>query len=158
MDHRTAGNGHDLAEIRGLYACGEADAALHRAAPRGSRRRLPLDAVPVAILHGEPLLRLPLDSRSGFVLARVDGVTSIRGIVHVAAMPVDAVLDILDALLDLGALALTADGDGDDGDDDEPTSPRAVAPARVGVVDDDEDDEPTERRASLSMVVEHRES
>ncbi|HSO40574.1 MAG TPA: hypothetical protein VLT33_48940 [Labilithrix sp.] len=139
---RRVGEQAEIAEIRRLYACGEVDAAMDLAGRVRSSASVPADAVPIVIVNAETLKLLPLDHRSGFILARVDGISTIRSIVDTAAMPLEEVLDILDKLFTVGALALAAP-------DDEPTIPRpTVAAPRTEDLEDTtiDDDEPTERR------------
>lgn len=53
------------------------------------------------------ILTLPIDHRAGFVLAHVDGSTSVRTIIDISGMPQEEVTGVVDRLLALGAIALT---------------------------------------------------
>jgi len=48
----------------------------------------------------------PIDHRAGFLLAHIDGVTSVQGLVDVAAMPENEVREILERLRRLGIVAI----------------------------------------------------
>jgi hypothetical protein len=48
----------------------------------------------------------PPPSTTGFLLAHIDGVTSVQGLVDIAAMPENEVHAILERLLRLGIVAL----------------------------------------------------
>ena len=65
----------------------------------GSFRRVPMLTVPFDQLHS-----LSLDSRIGFLVALIDGASSIETLLDVAAMPPREVLHALVTLRDLGIL------------------------------------------------------
>ncbi|MBX3208893.1 MAG: hypothetical protein KF764_27930 [Labilithrix sp.] len=70
------------------------------------RPRMPLSSIPRRVIDEGALLALPLDHRAGFVLAHVDGETSIRSLVDVCGMPQDELVDIVAKLLALRVIAL----------------------------------------------------
>ena len=70
------------------------------------RMVLPAAAVPWLLVTYDELRRLPLDSRDGFVLSLIDGRCTIEMILDIAAMPEDAVTEVLHRLLQLGAIEL----------------------------------------------------
>jgi hypothetical protein len=96
-----------VGEIRRLYAKGEVEAALDLATlvqPRGSA--FSLHAVPVVVCTPAELLALPLDARSGFLLARIDGFSTLQTLLDVSAMPEPEAMSLLEELLSLGAVRL----------------------------------------------------
>ena len=94
-------------EIRRLYAQGEVDAALDLAAiVRPSTVGFSLQAVPRVIVTPQQLLALPLDPRSGFLLARIDGFSSLQTLLDVSAMPAGEAMALLEELIALGAVEL----------------------------------------------------
>jgi hypothetical protein len=67
----------------------------------GARRRIPR-----TVRTKAEIAAAPIDHRAGFLLAHVDGVTSVQGLVDIAAMPENEVHAILERLLRLGIVAL----------------------------------------------------
>jgi hypothetical protein len=127
------GRHDEIGEIRRLYCAGKIEEALALADRVRARDRLPLSAIPVVTVTREALLKLPLDHRAGFMLTRIDGISTLQGIIDVSAMPQDEALVIIEKLLTVGALALATDEDeptapGLESSDDNPTLP--VEPAR----------------------------
>ncbi|MBX3185525.1 MAG: hypothetical protein KF819_00865 [Labilithrix sp.] len=94
-------------EIRRLYAEGEVDAALDLAATvRPPACGFSLSSIPVVIMTPEQIRELPLDGRSGFFLARIDGSSSLQTILDTAPMSETHAIDLLEQLLALGAVRL----------------------------------------------------
>jgi hypothetical protein len=94
-------------EIRRLYAKGEVDAALDLASMVGAPPMgFSLHAVPVVTCTPAELLALPLDARSGFLLARIDGFSTLQTLLDVSAMPAGEAMSLLEELLALGAVRL----------------------------------------------------
>jgi len=50
------------------------------------------------------LQRLPIDTRAGFLLSRIDGQTSVDGLVDVTGFPTSEVVALLVLLASLGAI------------------------------------------------------
>jgi hypothetical protein len=96
-----------VSEIRRLYAEGEVEAALDLASMvRPSTMAFSLQAVPVVALTPQEVLALPLDARSGFLLARIDGTSTLQTLLDVSAMPAVDAMALLEELLALGAVRL----------------------------------------------------
>lgn len=96
-----------VSEIRRLYAEGEVAAALDLASVvRASTMGFSLHAVPVVALTPKEVLSLPLDPRSGFLLARIDGTSTLQTLLDVSAMPAGDTMALLEELLALGAVRL----------------------------------------------------
>ncbi len=76
-------------------------AAIHAEPARGSRR-----VVPKVLKSKAEIAAAPIDHRAGFLLAHVDGVTTVAGLVDICGMPEDQVNGILDRLCRLGIVAL----------------------------------------------------
>lgn len=94
-------------EMRRLYAEGEVEAALDIASTvRPTSSTFSLSAVPKLVLSTRELMQLPLDHRAGFLLGHIDGMTDLRGVLDVAAMPTSEAVAILEELLALGAIRL----------------------------------------------------
>ena len=70
------------------------------------RPKLPLAAVPRRKMGEEQLRSLPLDHRAGFVLAHIDGKTSMRTLLDVCGMSHDEIASVLDRLVQLRAIDL----------------------------------------------------
>lgn len=68
--------------------------------------KLLLRTVPRVIRSRLELAAAPIDHREGFVLAHIDGETSIQGLIDVAGMPDDDVLSVLQRLRHLGLITL----------------------------------------------------
>lgn len=103
-----------VSEIRRLYAEGEVDAALDLAQMvRPSTMAFSLQSVPVVRLSPQEILALPLDARSGFLLARIDGTSSLQTLLDVSAMPWGEAMSLLEELLALGAVRLLPPPQGD---------------------------------------------
>lgn len=103
----AAGYASQVGEIRRLYAEGEVDAALDLASMvRPSTMAFSLHAVPVVSVSRQELLTLPLDARSGFLLARIDGVSTLQTLLDVSSMSAGDAMAIVEELLALGAVRL----------------------------------------------------
>jgi hypothetical protein len=63
-------------------------------------------AVPKIVRTKEEIAAAPIDHRAGFLLAHVDGVTSVQGLVDVAGMPEADVHAILERLRRLGIVTI----------------------------------------------------
>lgn len=70
------------------------------------RRVLSLSAVPWLVVTYDNLRRLPLDTRTGFVVSLIDGRCTVEMLLDVSGMPEDETLDILRELVGLGAVEL----------------------------------------------------
>jgi hypothetical protein len=108
-DPTAGGEGYasHVSEIRRLYAEGEVDAALDLASMVSpSTMAFSLHSIPVVVLTPQEIVALPLDARSGFLLARVDGVSSLQTLLDVSAMPWGEAMSLLEELLALGAVRL----------------------------------------------------
>jgi hypothetical protein len=105
------GDKAEIAQIRALYASGQIEAAMALADQVRVQESLPMNAVPVVTVTQDALLRLPLDHRAGFMLTRIDGISSVRSIIDIAAMPIGEALTILEKLLTVGALGLAEQGE-----------------------------------------------
>lgn len=96
-----------VSEIRRLYAQGEVDAALDLAAVvRPSTHSFSLQSIPRVIVTPSQLLALPLDPLTGFLLARIDGVSTLQTLLDVSAMPAGQAMSLLEQLIELGAVEL----------------------------------------------------
>ena len=62
--------------------------------------------VPKLIRARSEIAAAPIDHRAGFLLAHIDGVTSVQGLVDVTGMPENEVEEILERLRRLGIVAL----------------------------------------------------
>jgi hypothetical protein len=62
--------------------------------------------VPKIVRTKAEIAAAPIDHRAGFLLAHIDGVTSVQGLVDIAAMPENEVHEILERLRRLGIVAL----------------------------------------------------
>ncbi len=65
-----------------------------------------LARIPMIIVGAERLRATKLDARAGFLLALIDGITSVEGVLDLSGMPVDETLDLLDDLKRRGIIAL----------------------------------------------------
>lgn len=113
--------------MRELYAAGDTDAALFIAQtidpsppdrvsltaetlrpPPTSREQLAAaftaDRVPRVILATEEIADLPLDHRAGFLLAHIDGMSSMEQILDICAMPESEAIFIFRQLLVMGVI------------------------------------------------------
>jgi hypothetical protein len=63
-------------------------------------------AVPRVIRSKAEIAAAPIDHRAGFLLAHIDGVTSVQGLVDIAGMAEGEVHEILERLCRLGIVAL----------------------------------------------------
>lgn len=70
------------------------------------RPKLPLGSIPRKKMGAAQLLALPLDHRAGFVLAHIDGKTSMRTLLDVCGMSHDEIKDVLEHLVKLRAIDL----------------------------------------------------
>jgi hypothetical protein len=83
--------------------------ALEPTAPTSTRRpvgRIARSAVPWLAMTYDELRALPLDPRMAFVLSRVDGRSNVEIILDLTSLPADETLDVLDRLVELGAIEL----------------------------------------------------
>lgn len=135
------GDKTEIAQIRRLYASGQIEEAMALADKVRAQEALPPTAVPVVTVTMETLMRLPLDHRAGFMLTRIDGVSNVRTIIDISAMPPDEALAVLEKLLTIGALGLASEGEektvGDErrstsqaASEEPPTMPRESVPPR----------------------------
>jgi hypothetical protein len=62
--------------------------------------------VPCLAVSAQELALLPLDHREGFLVSRVDGVSTVETILDVSAMPADEALEILQSLVERGVLLI----------------------------------------------------
>jgi hypothetical protein len=68
---------------------------------------LPLfEHVPVVALELEEMKNVPLDSRSAFLVSRIDGVSTVGTLFDVCGMSEEESLNILNDLLELGIVVL----------------------------------------------------
>ncbi len=65
-----------------------------------------MGSVPRVAVSAQALRQLPLDHRSGFLVACVDGVSDVASILDVCAMRREEALDLLGRLVRLGAIEL----------------------------------------------------
>jgi hypothetical protein len=72
---------------------------VHRA-PDASR------VVPKLVKTRAEIAAAPIDHRAGFLIAHIDGVTTVQGLVDIAGMPEEEVQEILERLRRLGIVAL----------------------------------------------------
>jgi hypothetical protein len=62
--------------------------------------------VPKIVRTKTEIAEAPIDHRAGFLLAHIDGVTSVQGLVDIAGMPENEVHEILDRLRRLGIVTI----------------------------------------------------
>jgi len=62
--------------------------------------------VPKIVRTKDEIAAAPIDHRAGFLLAHIDGVTSVQGLVDIAGMPENEVHEILDRLRRLGIVTI----------------------------------------------------
>ena len=113
-------------EIRSLYVAGEITSAMARAKTVPCPPMLAPSTILRANVVTSDLMQLPLDHESAFLFSRIDGVSDVRAILNVAAMPESQTLHLLEKLIALGALSIApkevdderTDIDGTDNDDD----------------------------------------
>jgi hypothetical protein len=70
------------------------------------RPMVPLFAVPWLVVTFDVLRALPLDSRAGFVVSRIDGTCSVEVLLDLCGLPENETLDIIGELVRLGAIEL----------------------------------------------------
>jgi hypothetical protein len=75
-----------------------------RSLPRSVRTTL--GRIPVLIVGAERLRATKLDARAGFLLALIDGITSVEGMLDLSGMPAEETLDVLEDLRRRGIIAL----------------------------------------------------
>ncbi len=63
-------------------------------------------AVPKLLKTKEEIAAAPIDHRAGFLLAHIDGVTTVAGLVDICGMPEEELNEILDRLRRLGIVAV----------------------------------------------------
>jgi hypothetical protein len=66
----------------------------------------PSQVVPRLLRSREEIAAAPIDHRAGFLLAHIDGGTTIQGLVDIAGMTEAEVHEILDRLRRLGIVAI----------------------------------------------------
>lgn len=108
MDGGVAGYVSRIDEIRRLYVEGATDDALLLAGTMAQSPALgwSLASVPVIALAREDIVELPLDHRAGFLLAHVDGESSLEAILDVVPLPEIEVLALVESLVALGVIRL----------------------------------------------------
>jgi hypothetical protein len=127
-DPEEASRDHRVSAMRELYAAGDTDAALFIAQlidpsppgkvslvaetvrpPPGMEEEVAsinsLDAVPRTLLGSLEIAALPLHHREGFLLAHIDGESTLDQILDICAMPEQEAATILRKLLALGVIA-----------------------------------------------------
>jgi hypothetical protein len=62
--------------------------------------------VPKLVKTRSEIAAAPIDHRAGFLIAHVDGVTTVQGLVDIAGMPEEEVQEILERLRRLGIVTL----------------------------------------------------
>ncbi len=62
--------------------------------------------IPKIVRSSSEIAAAPIDHRAGFLLAHIDGVTSVQGLVDIAGMPENEVHEIVERLCRLGIVAL----------------------------------------------------
>ena len=62
--------------------------------------------IPKVVKTKAEIAEAPIDHRAGFLLAHIDGVTSVQGLVDIAGMPENEVHEILDRLRRLGIVVI----------------------------------------------------
>ncbi len=62
--------------------------------------------IPKIVKTKAEIAEAPIDHRAGFLLAHIDGVTSVQGLVDIAGMPENEVHEILDRLRRLGIVVI----------------------------------------------------
>jgi hypothetical protein len=62
--------------------------------------------VPRVVMAMADILSLPLDTRAGYLLSRIDGQTSVDGLVDVTGFPTSEVIALLVLLTSLGAIVV----------------------------------------------------
>lgn len=98
-----------MAELRRLYLAGETEAALAVAEsvrPGPVTTPWPLEAIPLVNMTPQQIMQLPLDPQSGFLLARIDGVTPLKTILDISAMPHESAMNRIEHLVQLGAVRM----------------------------------------------------
>jgi hypothetical protein len=68
--------------------------------------RIPYDAVPRLCMAPSELVALPLDHRSGFLLSHIDGQRTVEEVIDVSHLSPHDTLDVMAALVALGAIAI----------------------------------------------------
>lgn len=74
--------------------------------PSDVRPIVPFRAVPWLVVTHDELRRMPLDSRSGFLVSLIDGRCTVEMLLDVAGLPEDDVIAMLAQLVRLGAIEL----------------------------------------------------
>jgi len=101
-----------IGEMRSLYASGETDDAL-RVATLIRSVGFGLGLSPTAILGlaapPRELLRMPLDPRAGFMLARIDGRSPVRKLVDESGLPPTVAMELLEQLVMVGAAVVASE-------------------------------------------------
>jgi PilZ domain-containing protein len=65
-----------------------------------------LARIPMVLVNAQRLQATKLDARAGFLLALIDGVTSVEGVLDVSGMPAEETLELLEDLRRRGIIAL----------------------------------------------------
>ena len=110
---RNAPHG-EIDEIRRLYAAGEIASAMARAESVWCPEKLSHGTVLKVTVTPATLLQLPLDPKGAFVFSRVDGVSDVEAILHVAGMPEAEAIALLEKLVIVGAISIAEPGPIDD--------------------------------------------
>jgi hypothetical protein len=76
------------------------------ATPRPVDGGIALEAVPKLVAPAEKLTSLPLDHRAGFVIACIDGETTVQTLIDVCGLPPIDVVRTLERLVELGVLVV----------------------------------------------------
>jgi hypothetical protein len=74
--------------------------------PSDVRPVVPFRAVPWLVATHDELRRMPLDSRSGFLVSLIDGRCTVEMLLDMAGLPEDDVITMLAQLVRLGAIEL----------------------------------------------------
>jgi hypothetical protein len=67
---------------------------------------IPHTAVPRLCMQAAELVALPLDHRTGFLLSHIDGQRTVEEVIDVSHLRPDDTIEVLAALVDLGAIAI----------------------------------------------------
>jgi hypothetical protein len=74
--------------------------------PRPVSGGIALESVPRLVRRPQSLIGLPLDHKTGFVLALIDGETNVQTLIDVAGMPPVEVVSTIERLVELGVVVL----------------------------------------------------
>jgi hypothetical protein len=65
-----------------------------------------LSSIPKQVMPNDELVTLPLDHRAGFLLAHMDGATSLRTIIDISGMPQNELTNLIEVLLAFNVIRL----------------------------------------------------